>query len=407
MIKVLENVQSLVNEEITKRTAHLKRRRNQEHASIHKLPYEVFAEIILIAASVDLDTPNTFTLMSVSKYWCDTVAQCPKIWLRVDVTTRLPPGRMTVIRMLRGPVEIRCLRDPLDLEDSFADLATLDPTRLQALRCHWSPRADALHSFFRKRNSNMVNLAVEGDPNTMWPPRLELSPEGRCLRRVDLWRIALPWASPRLSQLQELTMEDLRHGQEPSVDDLYQILNSSPTLRRIRLRHFQNEGPAPTTIKGPLFLPVLRRLQFDQVPSIIPKILLPLLRAPSCRYLEINPRDWAPLRLEHSDTLLDLITSPITSGSMLVVRVSGTEGDLSVLLTTYPPVNRRAVLGYWDDQHTGISIRLFAWTVEGLRNMLDRLIPRLRAARWEPRDLHLASDMTQDTPGTREVLPLL
>ncbi|KIO27976.1 hypothetical protein M407DRAFT_22744 [Tulasnella calospora MUT 4182] len=262
MVEVLENVRSLANEEITKRTTHLKRRRNQEHASIYQLPHEVFAEIILVAGSTSVNISNTRTLMSVSKYWCDTVAQCPHIWSRLDVAARLQPGKMTIIRILRGPVEVQYQRDLADLEGLLVDLATLDPSRFQALIWNGWPRTGPLCSFFRERNSNIVDLAIEGPARfTNTPHRLELSPEGRCLRRVDLRRVSIPWTSPRLSQLQILAVENLLRGEEPSVDDIYRILSSSPALQRIRLRQLQDTGPedqAPLTIKEPLFLPLLR-----------------------------------------------------------------------------------------------------------------------------------------------------
>ncbi|KIO27977.1 hypothetical protein M407DRAFT_22745 [Tulasnella calospora MUT 4182] len=104
--------------------------------------------------------------------------------------------------------------------------------------------------------------------------------------------------------------------------------------------------------------------------------------------------------------MLDLIISPIASQSKLVVKVGDTDGDLWVLLTSYPQVTKD-VLGDWDDSDTGISIKLFPSTVEKLRNLVDGLILGLRTAHWAPKDLHLALDVAEDALSTKIVLPLL
>ncbi|KAG8899510.1 hypothetical protein FRC01_010484 [Tulasnella sp. 417] len=406
MIKVLESVQSLVNEEIIKRTTDLKRRRNQVHASIYQLPHEIFAEILAVVGSATLNISKALILMNVSKYWCDTVTQHPHIRLRVDVTPRRQPGKMTILGMLRGPIEIECLQDPSDLHDSLADLATatLDPTRFQVLRWHSSPRTKALHSFFQEQNSNIIDLAVEGNHTRPGiSRRLELSPEGRCLRHVDLRNITVPWASPRLSQLQTLALESLNRGEYPSADDLYRILSLSPALRRIRLRHLYNavhEDSALPLTKEPLFLPVLRSLHFSGSTS---DIILPLLRAPSCQNLSASPQ-WAPSK--NGDAILDLITSSMASQSTMAVKVEGIKGVPSVLLTSSPH-NSRSALGDWDDHDTGITVRLIPSTVEGLRNLFEGLISRLQAARWRPARLTLELDVHDDALGAQMVLPLL
>lgn len=402
MIEVLENVRSLINEEITKRTTFLKRRRNQEHASIYKLPYEVFAEIILLASSASMDISETRKLMRVSKYWCDTVVQCPHIWSRVDVATGLRPGDMSIVRMLRGPVEVRCQGIHLDISGALAYLDTLEPTRLQALVWSWtSLQPEALHSFFRKRNSNIVSLAVERMSGTR---RIDLSPDGPPLRHVNLSGIALPWTSPRLSQLRTLVLENLDYGEGPSIDDIYRILGSSPALQRIRLQHLRAQGDeASLPTKKPLALSVLLSIQFIQVPPTIPNVLLPLLRAPACRYLDINSPDWAGL--EPRDATLELIINSMASQSTLNVQVGYTEGDLWVIMSSFPEVKRDA-LGDQGDPDTGISIKFFPSTVEGLRSLIEGLISSLQAANWKPTSLHLSMYVFEDVPGI-EVVPIL
>lgn len=60
MVEVLDHLQSLVNEEMTKRSTDLKRRRNREHAPIYRLPHEVFVDIMLAATHIRLEHYGRF-----------------------------------------------------------------------------------------------------------------------------------------------------------------------------------------------------------------------------------------------------------------------------------------------------------------------------------------------------------
>ncbi|KAG8894761.1 hypothetical protein FRC01_012773, partial [Tulasnella sp. 417] len=245
MVEVLNDLQSLVNKEMTKQLISLKRRRNQEHSRIYHLPHEVFVEITLAATSFALDITDAFTLMRVSKYWFDTLAQCPRIWSRLNLVTTPQPGVMAMMKALRGPVEVLCEWEPeLGLDGPLAYLSTMDPTRMRALVWNWSDRTEALHSFFLQRNSHIIDLAADRFTTYSRQRRFDLSPEGLCLRHLDLRR--------------ELGDD------EPSVHDLYRILSSSPALRRIRIQHFnganQQQLDSSHPITEPIFLPELRSL---------------------------------------------------------------------------------------------------------------------------------------------------
>ncbi|KAG8943785.1 hypothetical protein FRC00_010950, partial [Tulasnella sp. 408] len=177
MIGILDRLQALITEEMTRQSTQLKRRRNHEHARIYQLPQEIFAEIMLAATSFKSYITDAFTLMRVSKYWFDTVAQCPHIWSPFNLATRPQPGMMTMMRALRGPVEAQCMSEPDDdLDGALACLSTLDYTRLQALVWNWSSRTEALYSFFRERNSNIVDLAADRLTSFSGQRLLDLSP---------------------------------------------------------------------------------------------------------------------------------------------------------------------------------------------------------------------------------------
>lgn len=281
----------------------------------------------------------------------------------------------------------------------------LDPTRLRAMVWYWSDKTEAIHSFYRERNSTIVDLAADRDSSDSPQRRLDLSPEGLCLRHLDL-RMGLSWASPRLSRLRTLSIQYL-HYEHPSSHDLYRILSASPALRRIRIDHFyytnQEQLHASRAITEPVFLPELRSLHLT-VPSIIIYTLVSLIRSPSCQYLKLHPTAQKPSeRLEPSDAILDLITHSVTSQSLLDILVEDLSGNLSVSLVSSLRQGRDT-WGDWDDPDTGIGIRLFPPTMEGLQDLLDGLILRLEVACWKPETLNLSFNVSRDTLDTETLI---
>ncbi|KAG8911608.1 hypothetical protein FRC00_006184 [Tulasnella sp. 408] len=398
MIEVLDHLQALVTEEMTRQSTQLKRRRNHEHARIYQLPQEIFAEIMLAATSFGSYITDAFTLMRVSKYWFDTVAQCPHIWSPFDLSTRPQPGMMTMMRALRGPVKVQCRSAPhANLNGALAFLSTLDHTRLQGLAWNWSAKSEALHPFFQEINPNLVSLHVYGG----YRGRLDLSPEGPCLRHLNLRGVTLPWTSPRLSRLQTLSIENLEHN-APSFHDLYRILKSSPALRRIRVEHFGSSSleqfdASARAIKEPILLPELHSLHLYGVPSVIITTLAPLIRSPYCQYLHLHPnnqRSWHQVpepwqRLEPSKEILDLIISSITYKSTLNIQVEDNTDRLSVFIVHGPD---------WDTvPGRELFVKLFPSTVEALRSLLDELNSRLQAACWKPKELKLSFAASEKT----------
>ncbi|KAG8946013.1 hypothetical protein FRC04_012132 [Tulasnella sp. 424] len=407
MIGVLERFRSLVNEEITTQVYFMKRRRNQEHSIIYRLPPELLVEIILATDPTSRSSSSFRTFTGVSKYWFDAIVQCPRIWSLVDLSAEPQSRKMEMTRRLCGLVEVQCKSDPFGLDRSLTELAGLNPPRLRSLVCVLSRKTEALLSFFQDRSSNIVDLAITTDIRETPERRFDLGTDGPSLCHVDMRKVALPWTSPRLSQLRTLTLENLKKD-VPSINDLYNVLTSSPALLRLRLRYIDiagQEGPEVLTpIDRPIPLPELRHLEFYHVPSIIPNTLVPLICSHSCQYLEVGLREWAPL--EPNEGTLDLIISSVVTQSTLFIRISDAEGTPYVSLTSYPRV-ARDVWGDWDDHNTGIAVKVLACSADGPWGLFDELVSGLQAADWNPKDLQLSLDATQNASDTDTVLPLI
>ncbi|KAG8946016.1 hypothetical protein FRC04_012135 [Tulasnella sp. 424] len=408
MIDVLEKFQSLVNEEITTQACFMKRRRNQEHSIIYRLPPELLVEIILATDPTSRSRSSFRSFMSVSKYWFDVIIQCPRIWSLVDLSAAPESRKMEMTRRLRGPVEVQCRSSPFDLDRSLTELAALNPTRLRSLVCILWPTTEALLSFFQERSSNIVDLAMACSTAMIPERRFDLGMDGPSLCHVDVRKVALPWASPRLSQLHTLTLQNLKKDM-PSISDLHRILTSSPALRRLRLRFIGIEGQEPpeglTPPSQPILLPELRELVFDKVPSAIPKTLIPLIRSHSCQHLEVRP--WKRAPLEPNEGTLGLIIGSVVDQSKLLIRLSHAKGTPSVALTSDQLVEGDT-LGDWADYITGINVELSTPpSADGPWGVFDELASRLHAAGWNPKDVHILSGANPNALGTDAVLPLL
>ncbi|KAG8946015.1 hypothetical protein FRC04_012134 [Tulasnella sp. 424] len=406
MIDVLEKFQSLVNEEITTQVCFMKRRRNQEHSSIYRLPPELLVEIILATDPTSRSRASFRTLMSVSRYWFDAIVQCPRIWSLVDLSAAPQARKMEMTRKLCGPVEVQCRSDPSDLDRSLTELAALTPARLRSLVCVLSPSTEALLSFFQERSSNIVDLEITANTRETLERHFDLGTDGPSLCHVEMCGVALRWTSPRLSQLRTLTLENLKEH-TPSISDLYNVLTSSPALRRLRLRYIDiagQEGPEVLTqMNRPIPLPELRHLEFYHVPGIIPSTLVPLIHSRSCQYLEVSPQGWVPWEPNGG---MDLIISSAVTQATLYISISDAQNTPSVGLTSYPRVERE-VWGDWDDHNTGIAVKVLACSADGPWGLFDELVSGLQAAGWNPKDLHLSWDATQNASDTDTVLLLI
>lgn len=356
MIGVLERIRDLFAWEMTK----LKQRRNRDHSFIYRLPQELLTEILLLAVDwAWWGVEKLRILASVSTAWRNTIRCCHRFWPVMDVTASEEARAVAMKRNREGPVDVWCWDKPsiLALDKFIIDLQTVKPARMRSVLYELRPESRSFMDWLRSNTSNIVDIFIANVGVEESAAYLELPSGGPNLRHVDLRGVSLQWQSPRLSNLHTLCLGDLSH-KLPSLDDIYSILSSSPTLERVCFTNVvvpndQALGSVPPSAL-PITLPVLKTLALNSVSTAITSNIVPLIRASACHTVIVQEWDLA-LSLELQETTIDLITKAITLSRTLKLKVEISDGT-SVHICSAPAIARQWV--YWAHEQPGIDIKL-------------------------------------------------
>ncbi|KAG8946012.1 hypothetical protein FRC04_012131 [Tulasnella sp. 424] len=410
VIAILDNLEASSSSEIAERKVQLCRRRNQEHSHIYKLPVEILIEILLFTVRWFAYSVNQLhELASVSKRWFDTVVGCSRFWTIFDADEVPAIRRMAMRRNDNGPLDIIFSWKPEYVKEAIEDLKEISPARWRSIQYYVHYRTASLFDYLHWDNSGLVDVHIfneMGHSNL----HLELSPNGSHLERVELWRMSLPWDSPRLSGLRWLFIEDLWEN-IPSIDDLHLILTSSPMLEHLGLIKIgprddddDIDEPPRSIQQAPVSLPMLRTLQVNDVTRTIQGTLVPLLNAPSCLALVISAGDSDDrIPLDLHDTTLDLMAYPLATPSEMNIFVEMNQTTAMILLDSEPTI--------YDDLYCkepstlGVDVQ---FKIEGLRNigkLWDGIIARSNHFKNNWKSVHFRWDGSIGAAQSEPILP--
>lgn len=413
MIAILDNLEASSSPEIVERKVQLRRRRNQEHSHIYKLPVEILIEILLFAAGWSgCNVDQLHEQASVSKRWFDTVVGCSRFWTMFDADEIPAVRRMAMRRNPNGPLDIIFLWKPEYAEEAIEDLEEISPARWRSIRYNVHSKTVSLFEYLHSDNSGLVDVQIFnelGHSNLS----LDLFPDGSHLERVELWRMSLPWDSPRLSDLRWLFIEDLWED-IPSIDELHRILASSPMLEHLSLIKIEpvndaddsddSDEPPRSFQQVPVSLPMLRTLQFKDIPRKFQNTLVPLLNAPSCLALVIgavDSDDRIPLDLH--DTTLDLMAYPLSTPLKMNILMEMDQTTALILLDSEPTIHDD---WYCKEPSTlGVDVQ---FEIEGLRNigkLWDGIIARSHHFKNNWESVHFRWDGSIGAAQSEHLLP--
>lgn len=381
MIAILDNLEASSSPEIVERKVQLRRRRNQEHSHIYKLPVEILIEILLFAVRwFAYSVSQLHELASVSKRWFDTVVGCSRFWTIFDADEIPAVRRMAMRRNPNGPLDILFLWKPDYAEESIEDLEDISPARWRSIRYNVHYKTTSLFDYLHSDNSGLVDVHIfnEIGHSNLY---LDLSPNGSPLERVELWRMSLPWDSPRLSGLRWLSIEDLWED-IPSIDELHRILASSPMLEHLSLIKIEpvndvdDSDESPRSFQQtPVSLPMLRTLQFKDIPRNFQNTLVPLLEAPSCLALVIGSGDSDDrIPLDLHDTTLDLMAYPLATPLKMNIFMRMDQTSALILLDSEPTIYDD---WYCKDPYTpGVDVEFEIEGPQNIGKLWDGIIAR-------------------------------
>ncbi|KAG9043682.1 hypothetical protein FS837_009250 [Tulasnella sp. UAMH 9824] len=356
MIDVLGRIQDI----FVKETAKLRRRRNEEHSSLCKLPQELLVEILLFSVDWRFWSVNSLqTLARVSTSWRDTILSCTRFWSVVDVAASPAAREVAMKRNLEGTVELRCGRylGPSRVTSFVRDVKSVTPIRQRSVFYELRSGTSDFMDHLRSNNSTITDLLLSNLDVGPSEAYLELSEEGSNLRHVDLSGATLQWQSPRLAKLRTLCLRDLK-SKIPSSNHLYTILSSSPQLERLCLMNIMSLydrglGSVPTP-SPPIRLPHLKTLAFDYVPTPILTGIVPLIQALACHTVTVH-EDEVPELLELQETTTELIAKPISLSKTLKLKLDVEDGTC-LHIRPEPVIAKECV--YWARDQPGVDVKL-------------------------------------------------
>lgn len=311
-------------------------------SSINKLAYDVFAEVIA-RARLQLPSHQRFKwivgLASVSRRWRDTVLLTPSLWSTVHSMMTPRQVDLTLRRSNLAPLSIGSADIEIGINASgrhavFLTMVSQHARRWEAFQglLEWCI-GETLASFtplLRKLTLNLRDMRSGS-------PQFTLG-EGAQLLELELVGVCMNWDSPRLRQLEVLSLCFLSGPHVPHVEELVQIISSSPTLGILRLENIQHQnGPGAvdgSTVPVQLHLANLRGLHLSKLHPCVYTQLISSIVSADCRC--INLSSTSPIGMlpqtqwfdYSSPGFVKLVKPAVSEGSSICVDlgVSGPEG---------------------------------------------------------------------------------
>lgn len=377
MIDVLERIRDI----FVKETARLRRRRNEEHSSLSRLPQELLVEIILFSVDWKFwSVSSLHTLARVSTSWRDTILSCNRFWSVIDVAASPAAREVAMKRNREGLIELRCGRylGPSRVASFVRDVKSVTPIRTRSVFYELRSGTSGFMDHLRSNNSAITDLLLSNLDVGPSEAYLELSAEGSNLRHLDLSGATLQWQSPRLAKLRTLCLRDLKFN-IPSLNHLYTILSSSPQLERLCVMNIMSLderglGSVPTP-SPPIRLPHLKTLAFDYVPTPILTGIVPLIQAFACHTVTVH-EDEVPVLLELQEPTTELIAKPISLSKTLKLKLEVEDGTC-LHIRSEPVVAKECV--YWARDQPGVDVKLAIPSSEALPQLWSVLGNALRS----------------------------
>ncbi|KAG8892793.1 hypothetical protein FRB99_002437, partial [Tulasnella sp. 403] len=257
---------------------------------INRLPAELFIYTLHLSVyfldqeECPFNISRLHQLAQVCTYWCDTILHTPSLWYLLGTNQDERIHDIILKRNPGSPLMVWAYTDSIESRDTLFEKAVDHAHRWQTIMVN-GPYSDSLWTYLEKMPPSMRDLYIEL-PMGSETCHFEL-PEGKPLRHLDLTAVSVSWDSPRLTCLQTLLLEQLQTN-PPSLSQLIMILSSSPALRRLILREWQ-DNPMQDLAKDyrkcdhiQIQLPSLTTLELRGVSRLLSTFLLTHIESEKC-----------------------------------------------------------------------------------------------------------------------------
>lgn len=290
---------------------------------IHRLPKELFGDIILCTLDNPTTLLNTLHLVSlVARSWRQVVVETPSIWTTLASSIPRPAAEIFLQRSKNMPLSIHChILPPLQ----FVDAIKKHSERWESV--FFMPprgyRSDIPIDLLRTPLPILERLTMVLCDRSR--TRLQLS-EGRPLQMLQLGRISMNWTCARLKGLRSLILIEVDF-EAPS--ELLTLVRSCPALEvlnLIQIDDFVNsEADSSHYPDTPIHLPNLRSFHTESVSMTYLQPLLSVINAPNCRNISLEGG--------HLEGLLD--SSPDHNTFLAMHHIFNSSASVSAVLNPH------------------------------------------------------------------------
>ncbi|KAG8916117.1 hypothetical protein FRC01_003365 [Tulasnella sp. 417] len=340
------------------------RKRRNDFLSINRLPVEMVVEIFRNVLDSDALCPPTFIpylerlkrLASVCSAWRRLVNGTPGLWAVLESTCPLD-FLPTVIRKAKGsPLNIRCAdsgRYPgINRHSATAFLCSVIPlankwaTLYVDLPVSTEPPT---HQLLEKNTPSLRKVLCKGTGGSVAKPFGGPTPR---LKELHLHSVSIDWSFVELKDLSALVLVD---SQAPSISQLLAILDRSPELELMELRHSEvNVTDAPSAASN-IILPRLKDLILSDIRQQAISFITRSIHSPRFRTFviipEITPEDSEtafPALNPNLEHLVPAMQYTLTEGKSVELAISQIDVEFVVKRDTkaaclkfYAKINER------------------------------------------------------------------
>lgn len=323
-------------------------RRQNAVAPIHRLPVELFGNILRLAES-DTDLSRLRRLASVGRYWRDTVLSTPALWstLSSSMPVTMLNWALQWSRKARLSVDYNHYSGSDQQSDLFVAAVVPHSDRWKSLKIN-TGNIQRIASF-NIPVPKLVTLDISCTQSTQFTLG-----DGAQLRSISVRRVRLPWASPRLSGLTDITLGDLNRDASPTMSQFVAMMQSSPELADLELGRIDIDDQTPpednalpsSGITVPLVR--LRRVSIMDISEQTSFGILRRMAIPNCEWFALRTHrrgsesdEPAPI-LPILEQVLHLITKSVYVG---IEDASTTIRTQTALNRIYRPIGLDVQLG--------------------------------------------------------------
>ncbi|KAG8980911.1 hypothetical protein FRB90_007404, partial [Tulasnella sp. 427] len=240
------------------------RRYHNAMIPINKLPTELLVLIFSMTVNSQTWSPQELQrLASVSARWWRIIVATPSLWAtarmfkRPDLALRKSQGLPLAIRVQDGRHSAGDMR-------RFAAIVGPHSPRWQYVFVQ-TAHLDSLTTHLRRSLPQLEGLSLGYNGDAEGTSKHLILGSTPKLRHLRLSKITLDWTAVAANSLETLSLMGLRQAQVPKLQDLYNILASSPRLTSLALGELEEFEDAREFEPAPLHLVHLRTLKIWEV----------------------------------------------------------------------------------------------------------------------------------------------